>query len=112
MPADDWCHFAQRITRTRLQRTVKAASLSYEDEKFSYVALSRTEGSPITGRVLRHPQKRGGHIYLQLCTPEGLKQTIVTRSQRDAFREAHDLRWGETTSVVSPESTSQSDRTD
>ena len=103
MPAHDWCHFSQRITRTRLQRAVKGASLSYEDEKFSYVALSHTAGSPIPGRVLRHPQKRSGHIHLELCTPEGLKHTIVTRSQRDAFREAQDLHWGEAISEIVPE---------
>jgi len=103
MPAHDWCHFAQRITRTRLQRAVKGASLSYEDEKFSYVALSHTESVPISGRVLRHPQKRSGHIHLELCTPEGLKHAIVTRSQRDAFREAQDLRWGEAIWEKAPE---------
>ncbi len=100
MPAHDWCHFAQRITRTRVQRAVKGALLSYEDEKFSYIALSHTAGSSIPGRVLRHPQKRGGHIHLELCTPEGLKHTIVARSQRDAFREAQDLQWGEAISEI------------
>lgn len=94
MPAHDWCHFAQRISRTRLQRAVKGASLSYEDEKFSYIALSHIESLPIAGRVLRHPQRRSGHIHLELCTPQGLKHTIVTHSQRDTFREAHHLRWG------------------
>ncbi|HZU04048.1 MAG TPA: small ribosomal subunit Rsm22 family protein [Ktedonobacteraceae bacterium] len=103
MPAHDWCHFAQRITRTRLQRAIKGASLSYEDEKFSYVALSPRAGSPITGRVLRHPQKRSGHIHLELCTPDGLKHTIVTRSQHTEFREAQDLHWGEAISEIAPE---------
>ncbi len=104
MPAHDWCHFAQRITRTRLQRAIKGAALSYEDEKFSYVALSHTASSPIPGRVLRHPQKRSGHIHLELCTAEGLKHTIVTRSQHNAFREAQDLHWGEAISEIVPES--------
>src|SRR5579884_1100290 len=34
---DDWCHFSVRAPRTRLQRAAKGATLSYEDEKYSYV---------------------------------------------------------------------------
>lgn len=95
MAGNDWCHFAQRIARTRLQRQVKQATLSYEDEKFSYIAASRTVGSPIQGRVVRHPQIRPGHIQLQLCTPEGLRSSIVTRKDKEAFREARDIAWGD-----------------
>ena len=95
MPENDWCHFAQRITRTRLQRSVKGAELAYEDEKLSYCALSKQNGSAITARVLRHPQKRSGHIHLELCTPAGLQRITATRSQRAAYREAHDIQWGQ-----------------
>jgi ribosomal protein RSM22 (predicted rRNA methylase) len=92
---NDWCHFAQRINRTRLHRSVKGATLAYEDEKFSYVAISHTPGLPITGRVIRHPQKRSGHIHLELCTPEGLRTTTIARSAGSAYRKAQNLNWGE-----------------
>lgn len=95
MPENDWCHFSQRITRTRWQRSVKGAALAYEDEKFSYCAFSKDGGSSIAGRVLRHPQKRSGYIQLELCTPVGLRHMTVTRSQRAAYREAHDIQWGD-----------------
>jgi ribosomal protein RSM22 (predicted rRNA methylase) len=95
MPEDDWCHFAQRINRTRLHRHVKGGTLSYEDEKFSYVAASRQGGSPIAGRVLRHPQILPGRVVLQLCAPAGLRTSVVTRGKdRVAFRQARDLHWG------------------
>ncbi len=100
MAANDWCHFAQRITRSQLQRQVKHATLSYEDEKFSYIAASRTKGLPIRARVLRHPQIRPGHIHLELCTPDGLQNSIVTRKHKVAFREARDIEWG---SALSPD---------
>lgn len=95
MPGNDWCHFAQRISRTQLHRQVKNATLSYEDEKFSYIAVSRHKGLPIAGRVIRHPQIRPGHIHLELCTPDGLQQTVATRKDKEAFRQARDLRWGD-----------------
>src|SRR5579859_2556649 len=47
MSDNDWCHFSQRIARSQLHRQVKQATLSYEDEKFSYIAASRTKGSTI-----------------------------------------------------------------
>ncbi|CAN5508939.1 small ribosomal subunit Rsm22 family protein [soil metagenome] len=96
MPENDWCHFAQRVNRTRLHRAVKGGTLSYEDEKFSYVAVSRLARPPIDGRVLRHPQILTGRVVLELCAPEGLRSHIVTRSKdRQAFRQARDLRWGD-----------------
>ena len=94
MSGNDWCHFSQRITRTQLQRQVKQATLSYEDEKFSYIAASRAPGSPIQGRVVRHPQIYPGRIHLELCTPQGLQNSIVTRKDKEAFREARAIEWG------------------
>ena len=39
--APDWCHFAQRLPRSRDHMLMKDADVPFEDEKFSYVALSR-----------------------------------------------------------------------
>ncbi len=91
---DDWCHFSQRVERSRTHRLAKAGELAYEDEKFSFVAVSRTPGLPIRGRVLRHPQFRPGHIRLEVCTLDGLVSTVVTRKDRDLYRKARHLRWG------------------
>ena len=95
MRDNDWCHFAQRVSRTQLHRQVKQVDLSYEDEKFSYIAVSRTPATPIEGRVIRHPQIRPGHIHLELCTPEGLQSTVVTHKDKAAFRQARNVRWGD-----------------
>ncbi len=92
--ATDWCHFSQRVARSRLHRQVKAGELPYEDEKFSYVALSRMPAVPIQGRVVRHPKVGKGHVRFELCTPEGLKSTVVTRKDKGALRKARDLGWG------------------
>jgi ribosomal protein RSM22 (predicted rRNA methylase) len=45
--APDWCHFAQRLPRSRAHRQLKAAEVPFEDEKFIYVALTR---APIAAR--------------------------------------------------------------
>jgi ribosomal protein RSM22 (predicted rRNA methylase) len=94
MPDDDWCHFSQRLARSTLHRRVKAGKLSYEDEKFSFIGLSRMPGLAIDGRVIRHPEVRPGHIHLKLCTGAGLVTCTVTRKDRELLRAARDLRWG------------------
>ena len=95
MPADDWCHFAQRLGRSRLQRAAKGAQRGYEDAKCSYVAVARLGGEPVAARVLRHPIVRPGRIELALCAQDGLRRELVTRSAGPAWRLARDLRWGD-----------------
>lgn len=95
MPADDWCHFAQRLGRTRAHRVAKGAALGYEDEKFSYIAVARTAGAPVAARVLRHPTVRPGRVELALCADTGLRCALITRSAGAAWRTVRDLRWGD-----------------
>ncbi|GIP31895.1 small ribosomal subunit Rsm22 family protein [Paenibacillus sp. J2TS4] len=101
MSGRDWCHFAARVSRSRLHRQIKAGELAYEDEKFSFISMSRSSGTPIQGRVIRHPQVRTGLIRLELCTPQGLRNTVVTRKDREPFRRARNLRWG--SAVLEPD---------
>jgi ribosomal protein RSM22 (predicted rRNA methylase) len=94
--ADDWCHFATRVNRSSLHRTLKGGALAYEDEKYSYVIASRTPFPPAAGRVLRHPFLRKGMVNFSLCTADnGLEQLIVTKSQGQAYRTARNTDWGE-----------------
>jgi ribosomal protein RSM22 (predicted rRNA methylase) len=96
LPENDWCHAAQRISRTRLQRVAKGGTLPFEDEKFSYVAVGHSPAPAIAGRVIRRPEIHTGRVVLQLCTPEGLRTEMVTRNaDRARFREARDLAWGD-----------------
>ncbi|NLA58784.1 MAG: rRNA methyltransferase [Firmicutes bacterium] len=94
MDAGDWCHFSQRIPRSRLHRQVKAGELGYEDEKFAFVAFSRQPGETVQGRVVRHPQIRKGHVRLKVCTSSGLTDWVVSRKEKDVYRQARNLKWG------------------
>ena len=94
MANNDWCHFSQRIERTKIHRTVKGAELGYEDEKFSYLAVSRQPAAPIAARVLRHPQNQPSRITLELCTPAGLQTRAISKRDLD-WRKARGLDWGD-----------------
>jgi ribosomal protein RSM22 (predicted rRNA methylase) len=93
--ANDWCHFAQRIERTREHRHLKDASLSYEDEKFSYMAATRLATGRPRARIVRHPMKLSGHVKLQLCSGPVLEQRTVTRSQKEIYKLARHADWGD-----------------
>jgi len=97
IPRDrDWCHFSARVNRSSLHRRVKNAVLGYEDEKFSYVALTRVAvGAPVPSRVLRHPQQGKGLVKLRLCTADGIASAIVSKRQSELYRAARDLEWGD-----------------
>ncbi len=93
--APDWCHFSERVNRSRLHRRLKEADLAYEDEKYSYAALSRLPVQVCEARVLRHPMVHSGYVRLSLCTHAGLAEETVTRSQKERYRLAHGIRTGD-----------------
>jgi ribosomal protein RSM22 (predicted rRNA methylase) len=94
MANGDWCHFSRRLARSRVHRDAKDVTIGFEDEKYSYVALTRRPFAPVRSRVLRHPQIRPGHIHLELCTPDGLQRRVVSKRDKEQFREARHTRWG------------------
>jgi ribosomal protein RSM22 (predicted rRNA methylase) len=100
--AGDWCHFSVRVPRTREHRRLKAGSLSYEDEKFSYVIAthspraSSSASSPSLSRIVRHPYVEKGRITLTRCMPDAtIATTPIGRNDREAFKRARKARWGD-----------------
>jgi ribosomal protein RSM22 (predicted rRNA methylase) len=94
MADGNWCHFSRRLARSQAHRSAKEVTMGYEDEKYSYVAATRIDITPIGSRVLRHPQNRPGHIRLELCTPEGLQHRVVSKKDKEQFRKARHVDWG------------------
>lgn len=95
LPDGDWCHFTCRVGRSRLHKQLKGGDAPYEDEKFSYLAVSRGPARAGGGRVLRHPLVEKGRITLKLCTGDGLETRTVTREQREDFKAARKAKCGD-----------------
>lgn len=92
-----WCHFTQRLARSRMHRLTKGVELGYEDEKYSYVIVTREPVGDFGSRIVGHPRQSKPGISLELCTPEGLlRQLMVARRQKHSFAQARRARWGET----------------
>jgi ribosomal protein RSM22 (predicted rRNA methylase) len=98
LAAPDWCHFSQRLARSRDHRLAKGAETPFEDEKFSYLVVARpgvAAGVP-TPRVLAPPRAGKPGIELKLCTPAGaLENRFAARRDKAAYAVARRIDWGE-----------------
>lgn len=93
--SSDWCHFAARLPRTEMQRLVKGAKLGYEDEKYSYLLVSKTPLSRPESRIIKTPDKHSGHVRLTLCNSNGLETKVISRKDKEVYRDARKLEWGD-----------------
>jgi len=95
LAAPDWCHFAQRLPRSRAHKEVKAADLPFEDEKFTYIALSRKPAPQHFARLLAPPHLNKVEATAKLCTADGLVLAKVPRRDKSAYAAARRWRWGD-----------------
>ncbi len=93
--APDWCHFTQRLPRSRAHKMIKVAELPFEDEKFAYVVLRRAPIGSRHARVLAQPIVGKVEISAKLCTPEGLVLAKVPRRVKAGYARARRWRWGD-----------------
>jgi ribosomal protein RSM22 (predicted rRNA methylase) len=91
----DWCHFTQRLQRSRAHKHLKAADLPYEDEKFSYVALSRTPPAQRPVRMLAQPLVTKIAVTAKICTPDGIEATSIPHRDKAAYKRAKKWDWGD-----------------
>lgn len=91
----DWCHFTQRLQRSQAHKQIKGAELPFEDEKFSYVALTRAPVTSRPARVLAQPIVSKVEVTAKLCTSEGLEMARVPRRVKADYARARRWRWGD-----------------
>ncbi len=93
----DWCHFAQRLARSRAHKQIKGAELPFEDEKFSYVVLARKAVARRSARILAPPLVTKADMRLKLCQPDGTAGIAgVPRRDKAAYARVRRLGWGDT----------------
>jgi ribosomal protein RSM22 (predicted rRNA methylase) len=108
LAAPDWCHFTQRLPRSRAHKTLKGAELPFEDEKFAYVALTRAAITRRPARVLAQPDVGKVEVTAKLCTSGGLAVAKIPRRAKADYARARRWRWGDAVMDQSATSTSTS----
>lgn len=94
MTGDDWCHFSQRLARSREHMQLKAASVPFEDERYSYVVAMREKvagGARILAPVLE--AKPG--LTFKLCDETGLRARFVPVRDKLETRRVRRKAWGD-----------------
>jgi len=91
-----WCHFNVRLPRSRDHLAAKDVSVPFEDEKFAYLVAGKGFGALARGkRVLATPKVDKIAATLTLCTPDVPEQRRIARGDKDAYRAAKRLGWGD-----------------
>lgn len=93
---DDWCSFYVRVARSGIHRKAKKGELGYEDEKFSYIAFSKTVINNYKPRILRHPQINQGYVKVKLCTEKGIEEKVYSKKDGELYKKIRKLDAGET----------------
>lgn len=94
--APDWCHFVQRLPRSRDHRLAKGGDAPFEDEKFIYLAAARAGVARRDPRILAPPHAAKPGVTFKLCTPEGTAEPrFVPRRDKRAYALARRLDWGD-----------------
>ncbi|XP_051984445.1 methyltransferase-like protein 17, mitochondrial [Xyrauchen texanus] len=108
------CNFSQFYYSLPLSR-----SLERQQEKFSYLIISRSEGEKAgktegfdMARLTAHVHRRPRHVQCQLCCTNGeLQQLAVTARHhgRDMYRCARSSDWGDLLPIFHAEETTEND---
>ncbi len=94
MAGDDWCHFSQRLPRSRDHMLLKGANVPFEDERYSYVVVTREKLSD-GARILAPPLETKPGLTFKLCDENGLRAQFLASRDKDAYRRLRKLGWGD-----------------
>jgi len=94
--AERWCHFSARLPRSRDHLAAKGAEVPFEDEKFTYLIAGKGFGDLARGRrVLATPRADKGGLTFTLCAPDIAELHRTARGDKNAYRKARRLGWGD-----------------
>ena len=95
MTGDDWCHFSQRLPRSRDHMQAKGATVPFEDERYCYVAVTRQPVAHTAARILAPPLEAKPGVTFKLCDAEGLRAQFVATRDKDEHRRVRKRDWGD-----------------
>ena len=91
-----WCHFRERLPRTREHLRAKGATVPFEDEPYSYLAAARTPGEPVRARFVDHMRVSKVEARGLACMAGGdLADIAAPRRDRDAYARLRRMDWGD-----------------
>ncbi len=96
---DDWCHFKTRLQRSRAHMQAKQAVVPFEDESFSWIAVSRQAAPLPKARIIAPPQVSKVAVSFKLCAEGGVSETAIASRNKPAYKLAKKKKWGDSLDV-------------
>jgi ribosomal protein RSM22 (predicted rRNA methylase) len=90
----DWCHFSQRLPRSRDHMLLKEAHVPFEDERYCYVVATREQVAS-GARILAPPLEEKPGLTFKLCDEGGLRGQFVAARDKEEYRRVRKLGWGD-----------------
>ena len=94
LEGDDWCHFSQRLARSRDHMLLKHADLPFEDERYSHVVVTRAKVAS-GARILAPPLEAKPGLTFKLCDENGLRAQFVASRDKEGYRRVRKRGWGD-----------------
>lgn len=95
MVGSDWCHASVRLARSRAHMHAKSAEVPFEDEKFSYLAVTR-DGAVSGGARIVAPARHLKHaVTFRLCTQGRLEERPIASRDRELYKSDRHKDWGD-----------------
>jgi len=92
----DWCHFLTRVNRSKTERELKQGTQGYEDEKFSFLIFKKGEvETGLPNIILRRPEHKKNRVDIKVCTPNGIENLTITKSQKEDYKKIKALKVGD-----------------
>jgi len=82
----DWCHFVERIDRSRIQRHLKNGVLGYEYEKYSYLLMSKHPIHYDGKRIISRPNYTKHSVSFDICSEESSHIVITKRENKNEYK--------------------------
>ena len=94
---NDYCQFFARVERSSLLKMSKSADLSYEDEKYFYLLITKKSIDLKNNeeRVIRRPQIKTNFVELKLCTKDGVVDEVVTKKDKIKYKKSRKIKINE-----------------
>lgn len=95
MTGADWCHFKTRLPRRRVHMQAKEANVPFEDESFSFVAVSKAEIALPQARIIAPVKANKVGATLRLCGHGGVEEVVIASRDKAAYKTAKKKEWGD-----------------
>ena len=82
----DWCHFVERIDRSRVQRHLKNGVLGYEYEKYSYLLMSKYPIHTVGKRIISRPNYTKHSVSFDICSEKSSHIVVTKRENKDKIQ--------------------------